>query len=82
VNVAHASALNVSITPPRSVVSLTRVTPLSLAASTQFPPLAPLNDDFRQFIPRLPWEVRKVGGIAQWDNGFRMMDDLEARYPQ
>ena len=28
------------------------------------------------------WEVRQGGGTAQWDNGFRMMDDLEARYPQ
>jgi hypothetical protein len=29
------------------------------------------------------WEVRKDGdGTAQWDNGFRMMDDLEARYPE
>jgi hypothetical protein len=28
------------------------------------------------------WEVRVRGGTAQWDNGFRMMDDLEARYPE
>jgi hypothetical protein len=28
------------------------------------------------------WEVRQGGGTAQWDNGFRMMDDLEARYPR
>jgi hypothetical protein len=29
------------------------------------------------------WEVHKSGdGTTQWDNGFRMMDDLEARYPE
>jgi hypothetical protein len=26
------------------------------------------------------WEVRK-DGTAQWDNGFRMMDDLARHYP-
>jgi hypothetical protein len=28
------------------------------------------------------WEVSTRDGTAQWDNGFRMMDDLEARYPK
>jgi hypothetical protein len=28
------------------------------------------------------WEVRKGDGTAQWDNGFRMMSDLESRYPE
>jgi hypothetical protein len=28
------------------------------------------------------WEVRDGSGTAQWDNGFRMMADLEARYPK
>jgi hypothetical protein len=28
------------------------------------------------------WEVSTSDGTAQWDNGFRMMDDLEARYPE
>jgi hypothetical protein len=28
------------------------------------------------------WEVLSGGGTAQWDNGFRMMADLEARYPE
>jgi hypothetical protein len=28
------------------------------------------------------WEVRTGDGTAQWDNGVRMMDDLEARYPE
>jgi hypothetical protein len=28
------------------------------------------------------WEVSDGKGTAQWDNGFRMMSDLEARYPE
>jgi hypothetical protein len=28
------------------------------------------------------WEVWDGNGTAQWDNGFRMIDDLERRYPQ
>jgi hypothetical protein len=28
------------------------------------------------------WEVWDGNGTAQWDNGFRMIDDLEARYPE
>jgi hypothetical protein len=28
------------------------------------------------------WEVWDGSGTAQWDNGFRMIDDLERRYPQ
>jgi hypothetical protein len=28
------------------------------------------------------WEVSDGKGTAQWDNGFRMMDYLEQRYPR
>ena len=28
------------------------------------------------------WEVSDGKGTAQWDNGRRMIDDLEMRYPE
>jgi hypothetical protein len=32
--------------------------------------------------PSKLWEVSGPGsGVSQWDNGFRMMDFLEQRYP-
>ena len=40
VNVVHASALNVSVTPSRSFVSRIKTTRTVSATSTQFPPLA------------------------------------------
>jgi hypothetical protein len=53
---AQAKTLNVSVPPPRSVVSRTRTSPLPLAVSTQLPPLALDQLDFRQLSigTRLP----------------------------
>jgi hypothetical protein len=39
-NFDHALALKASVPPSRSVVSLTKTTPLPLAVSTQDPPFA------------------------------------------
>jgi hypothetical protein len=55
-------------------------------------PLLDRVDDFQRSHPEFTiaapyatlshlWEVSASGGTAQWDNGFRMMDHLEARYP-
>ena len=56
-------------------------------------PLLARVDDFQRRHPEFTiaapyatfsglWEVRKGDGTAQWDNAFRMMSDLEARYPE
>ena len=33
-------------------------------------------------VPSGLWEVSDGKGTAQWDNGFRMMADLERRHPE
>jgi hypothetical protein len=56
-------------------------------------PLLDRVDDFQRRHPEFAiaapyntlsglWEVWDGKGTAQWDNGFRMMDDLERRYPK
>jgi hypothetical protein len=58
-------------------------------------PLRPLLDRVDAFTRRHPeitvsapynnfsglWEVHTKGGVSQWDNGHRMMDELEERHP-
>lgn len=50
-NARQAPALKASVPPSRSVVSRTRITPLSLAVSTHAPPFGLLKLDFRQSMP-------------------------------
>jgi hypothetical protein len=55
-------------------------------------PLLDRVDDFQRRRPEFTiaapyttfsglWEVRKGDSTTGYDNGFRMMNDLEARYP-
>jgi hypothetical protein len=56
-------------------------------------PLLDRVDDFQHRHPEFTiaapyntlsglWEVRDGNGTAQWDNGLRMINDLERRYPK